>query len=177
MANLLSLAEWDDLPRDSGARVELCEGVPVVMPLPTRRHTRAALRLARQLAGQLPPHLEVLAGFEVCTRGGDRPTVRVPDLVITSTAGPAQRLRPDEVLVAVEITDTDTRRTDTVSKPAEYAAAGIAHYWVVDVAGPSAELVVHRLTDGRRYETAAEISGHFATTIPVPIEIDIDALT
>jgi hypothetical protein len=50
-------------------------------------------------------------------------------------------------------------------KPAEYAAAGIEHYWRVEIT-PTVEVVTHRLVDAARYA----VTGRFTTgdTIAAP---------
>ncbi|MFF0487561.1 Uma2 family endonuclease [Nocardia sp. NPDC004068] len=175
LPRLLSLAEWDELPEDTSAHIELQEGVLIVSPRPMRTHARAGLRLARQLAEQLPPDLEVLTEFEVCVDDSDPPTIRIPDLVITPTDGPEKRLRPEEVLVAVEIISPGSRRTGTVTKPVEYAEAGIPNYWVLDLVAPIT-LTAYHLAGDFGYVEAPAASGRFTTTVPVPLAIDLDGL-
>ena len=69
---------------------------------------------------------------------GIRQTVRVPDVVVVAT-GLAEanlaRVEASDVRVAVEILSPGTRRTDQVTKRAEYADAGIPHDWLVDLDG------------------------------------------
>jgi hypothetical protein len=61
-------------------------------------------------------------------------------------------------------------RTDYQVKHAEYADAGISHYWIIDITEPVS------LVACRGYENAAAVAGIFATDVPFPIRIDLDAL-
>ena len=46
LPRLLSLGDWDGLPEDHNAHVELQEGVVIATPRPLRPHARAAFRIA-----------------------------------------------------------------------------------------------------------------------------------
>ncbi len=68
----------------------------------------------------------------------------IPDgLVITAEAsgdGSRAQYLPDEVALAVEIVSESSRGMDRILKPGHYAAAGIPHYWRVEL---TPELTVH----------------------------------
>jgi Uma2 family endonuclease len=108
-------------------------------------------------------------------------TVRVPDLVVVTEAS-FQRvrdggglLRAADVLLAVEILSRSTRRTDSVIKRAEYADAGIGHYWIVDLLdGPS--LTACHLAGEFGYVDDPPVRGRFSPTDPFPARIDLDRL-
>ncbi|MCU7827174.1 Uma2 family endonuclease [Kitasatospora sp. DSM 101779] len=60
----------------------------------------------------------------------------VPDLLVAdaTTAAKATRTQgADAIVVAIEITTPSTRVGDTVLKSALYAAAGIPHYWRLEL--------------------------------------------
>src|SRR5699024_2214339 len=63
-------------------------------------------------------------------------TVRAPDVVVTTNAivraNPSGLVAAD-VPLAVEVMSGGSRRTDRVTKLREYAEAGIADYWIVDL--------------------------------------------
>lgn len=72
-------------------------------------------------------------------------------------------IRPAELLLVIEIADTMIAR-DTTLKRLAYAAAGIAHYWVVD--GDRAVVHVHaRPADG---DYTAVHTVRFGAPLPVP---------
>lgn len=116
----------------------------VVAPHPHPRHQALVLELGAQLRSQVSADRVVLTDTEVVIDGRGPATVRAPDLLVagrTALDG-RPRLRPGEVLVAVEILSPGTRRTDRVAKLAEYAEAGIPHYVIVDPEGPITEFVL-----------------------------------
>lgn len=57
---------------------------------------------------------------------------------------------PPEITLTVEVVSPGSRTQDRLHKPAEYAEAGIGHYWRVEI---RPELVVHtyRLGETGRY--------------------------
>ncbi|TVT39862.1 Uma2 family endonuclease [Amycolatopsis rhizosphaerae] len=130
-------------------------------------------RLASLLDRQLPDDLTALVNVEVIIDARYPPTVRAPDVVITHEQVVRlnqARLEPVDVLLAVEIISPGTARTDRVTKMSEYAEAGIAHYWLIDLANPPS-LTVHELVAGR-YKAVAKSTGPIDLAEPVPLTID-----
>jgi Uma2 family endonuclease len=175
--HLLALAEWEALPEDTAHRYELVEGILLVAPRPAPMHRRALVRLTTELDRQLPDDLTALADVEVLIDGGFPPTVRAPDVVVVPTAHAEQnptRLQAADVLLAVEIISPGTSRTDRVTKLAEYADAGIRHYWLVDLDRP-VSLTAYLLVDGD-YEREIESAGVVRVASPALLRLDLDAL-
>lgn len=176
--HLLTLAEWDALPQDTSRCYELVEGVLLVVPRPAPLHQRAMWKLCHQIENQLPTELTVLPDVEVLVRAGEPPTVRAPDLIITSegraAANPA-RLEAADVRVAVEIISPGTGTTDRVTKMYEYADAGIPHYWLVDL-DPPVTLTAYLLVDGNYELLARDIDGTVTLLSPVGITLSLDRL-
>lgn len=106
-------------------------------------------------------------------------TVRVPDVVMMRTAvaelNPA-RCAPPDVHLVIEVHSPGIRRRDRITTFAEYAEAGIQHYWMVDLDNPTS-LLTHTSVDGH-YETSGEYTG-MATPIGsiVDVHLDLDRLT
>jgi Uma2 family endonuclease len=171
-APLWTLEEWAALPEDTSHRFELEDGVMLVGPVPGLRHQFVAARLMLALCGQLPRPWEPIPAVEVVTRTAFPSCVRVPDIVVVSSdlidTNP-ERLSAEDVLIAIEIVEPGTRETDTVRKRAEYAAAGIRHYWVVDPEPPIALTVLS--------SSAPAMTGEFFVDEPFPIKIDLPTLT
>lgn len=119
----------DELP-DTDFDYELVDGTLLVTP---PRHLRHDV-LANELAALLGPLLDREWGTLV--HGGvffDERNFRVPDLVVYRRASAAAgRLGPRDVLLAVEVMSDSSVSNDRVTKPAQYAAAGIPHYWRVE---------------------------------------------
>ena len=85
------------------------------------------------------------------------------------------RFDAEDILVAVEIVSPGTGRTDRVTKPAEYAEAGIPHYWLVELDEPIT-LTAFSLVDGE-YEQVAGGRGKIEIISPVPVSLDLAELT
>jgi len=135
-------------------------------------------RLCSQIEAQLPAELTVLPNVEVLIQAGHPPTVRAPDIVITredrAAANPF-RLDAADVLVAVEIISPGTGTTDRVTKMFEYAGAGIAHYWLVDLNRP-VTLTAYTLVEGNYEHMVGEASGTVTIPSPVRITLALDTL-
>ena len=110
-------------------KVELVGGELDRMPLPGNEHARRQMRVVR--LARVAPEALLRAGTGIdlgndTVLGCDAAILRLP------VEGVGNRmLRPDEVLLAIEIAET-SRERDLGLKRVRYAAAGIAHYWVVD---------------------------------------------
>lgn len=94
--------------------------------------------------------------------GGD--TVMTCDVAVLRAPVTEQRfLRPDEVMLAVEIAETTIVR-DTTLKRIAYASAGIADYWVID--GVRAVVHVYRRPEHGDYADLSSV--RFGEPIAVP---------
>jgi Uma2 family endonuclease len=138
-------------------------------------HQRVAQRLSVWLDDQLPDDLTALSDFEVVVESGPLVTVRAPDVVIIRDLGGenAPRVPAGDVLVAVEVVSPSTGRTDRLTKPVEYADAGIPHYWLVEMDPLS--ITAYTLVDGD-YEVVAQSSEILSVLEPVPMTIDVQRL-
>jgi len=79
-----------------------------------------------------------------------------------------------DLVLAVEVLSPSSVRTDTVTKPVDYADAGIPNYWVIDPNSPVTATVYH-LVDGA-YEESQRAAGQFTVSEPCALTIDLDAL-
>ncbi|MEM7811809.1 MAG: Uma2 family endonuclease [Planctomycetota bacterium] len=139
-------------------RVELVDGRLEFLAMPKRRHQRLQIRLAVILFGlaEATRAGEVLDnGVRIRLQDG---TVRMPDLAFMKAERAAQQSEDcwDGADLVVEIVSPDqkSRERDYVEKRADYAAASIPEYWVVD---PDEEsLTIFALEDG-----ATEYREHF----------------
>ncbi|WP_459721002.1 Uma2 family endonuclease [Actinophytocola sp. KF-1] len=175
--HLLTLEEWDALPEDTSRHYELAEGVLVVAPRPAPHHQRAAGNLMVDLNRQLPPTLAATQDVEVVVESSFPATVRAPDVLVVSESlfrRNPPRVDAAEVLLAVEIISPGTRRTDRVLKAAEYAAAGIPHYWVIDLTEP-ASITTCTLV-GAEYEVTEKATGPVTLSEPATIAVDVSRL-
>ncbi|MET9327107.1 Uma2 family endonuclease [Tsukamurella sp. NPDC003166] len=169
---LLSFEQWCALGEDIDTRTELVRGELIVLPRPRTDHQTAIAELLFQFRSQLPPGLRAYPEIDVVLDSGPRPTVRVPDIAVGAYPPPAQLAIAAHMVLVVEILSRSTSRTDRVAKRAEYARAGIPHYWIVDLDAQEVEAMT--LVDGAY--TSAVAHNEFATTAPFAVRIDLTAL-
>lgn len=119
----------DDLP-DEGY-FEIVDGALVVSPPPTPRHNAITSALHFMLAGiRGPRHVFGTGGIEF-----GKVNHRVPDVLVLrpQTDPPSMtEIRPDDVLLVVEVASPSSVSTDHVAKRDQYARAGIPAYWIVE---------------------------------------------
>ena len=76
------------------------------------------------------------------------------------------------------IVSPGSRRTDRVMKSYEYAKAGIAHYWVVDLDVEADErFLAHVLRDGTYHRIEVLVGDRVRTEVPLAVEFELDELT
>ncbi|WP_279580722.1 Uma2 family endonuclease [Fodinicola feengrottensis] len=174
----MTLDEFFALTGDEFRRSELQEGVLVMSPSPRVAHQWAGFALARQLADQLPPGWRPILDLDVIVEKHEPATVRQPDVLVARFDNTALRLPASEVVLAVEMISPGSRKIDLRLKPYEYAEAGIAHYWVVDLDPPAPSITVFHLgAPGEGYvEAPPAVTGRLLTTEPFALDIDITAL-
>lgn len=172
----ITAAEFDALPIDTTHRYEIEDGFLLVNARPAAPHSRAIKRLLGQLDSQLPAGLEAFAELEAELIG--RSPRRVPDVVVAGVeVGEQQRVRADQIVVAIEIaTSGESAVRDYAIKAGEYAANAIGHYWVIDILDPaSVGLTVYTLDEGE-YRITPRATGSVALATPFPLTVDLDAL-
>ncbi|USX51772.1 Uma2 family endonuclease [Lentzea sp. HUAS12] len=168
--------EWDATPEDKD--LELVDGVLHVLTASTPLHQKARSRLAYWLDERLPDDLVAFHNVDVVIDDSNRPTVRKPDIVVVTAEAAdrnPQRFDVRDVVLAVEIVSPGSERVDRVTKPTQYAKAGIAHYWLIELADPIS-LTAFELVDGI-YELVEDGVGEVKLTRPAPLSFDLDALT
>jgi Uma2 family endonuclease len=171
--HLIGLEEWDALPEDGTRRFELAEGVLSVAPRPSPRHQRLVGLLARALDDALPTGWCALSEVEVVVDAGEPPTVRVPDVLVlrTDVVDERTRVASADVLAVAEVLSPGTRRTDRVTKLAEYAEAGISRYALLDD-GPPLALTLFVL-EGGRYVREAVYQRTAVVDLGFPVPLDL----
>jgi len=138
-------ADYFALP-ETNRYLELSEGRLIMPPHPTNTHQAAVGCLYRWLDEFVQErHLGIvrLAPLPVRLWPGK---VREPDVFFlagehSERIGEQAFGSPDLVM---EVTSPGTRRVDRSEKPAEYARAGVAEYWIVDPSAQSVEVFVLR---------------------------------
>lgn len=175
----LSAADYEALPEEICRRIEVVDGAIIVSAAPRRLHQDIARRLANALEAACRPGLAVSTDVDLRLR--DVPLLnRRPDVVVYDASLPDDAvLRPRHCVLVAEVMSPGSVTTDQTDKPAEYAAAGIGHYWRMEHDPPERVLSVfcYRLdpTTGV-YASAGVHSGKLTVTDPVTITIDLTTL-
>lgn len=173
----LSLAEWERLPEDDTG--ELVRGVVVEEEMPSYVHEAALV----WLMGTLLPWCRanearvVGSGLKYALAGD---TGRMPDLSVflRGAARPpahgAVRTPPSIAVEVVSSTPADARR-DRIIKLSEYAAFGVAWYWLVDPELRSVEIL--ELDEHRKYVHVVSATDGIVLVPGCPgLVLDVDAL-
>jgi Uma2 family endonuclease len=156
-----------------GIRREIFDGTLVVPPLSSGLDVMTARKLERLLEPMAPEDTITGRRFGLLLRG--EATFCVPDLMVFRP--PANEgvygIRPEDVVLVVEVLSAASRRIDLVLKRHEYAAAGIPDYWVLD--RQARRLTVFGLEPGRsEYSVQAEVDAGttYRTNRPFAVEFD-----
>lgn len=135
---LLTLEEFERLPKEDAYRVELSRGRVVREPPPSARHGWLVQKLFRLLVGHVGEHgIGIVINETGFLLSVDPPTVRGPDLaVILSENLPQDGLpegwwtRPPDL--AIEVLSPSNSAVEIGEKVLDYLGAGTPLVWVVD---------------------------------------------
>ncbi|MGH3851230.1 MAG: Uma2 family endonuclease [Pseudonocardiaceae bacterium] len=181
---LLTAAEYAKLGETRWGYTELMEGSILVSPSPTAKHNMAGLALAMQLVPQLPDTVRIIQDIDIDLGlvPADQPgLVRRPDLIVVDAKAVNRvdrsggLLGAGDVLVVVEIVSPGSQRLDYVTKRHEYADAGIAYYWIVDLDEPVSLLACH-LAENFGYADSGAFTGAFTADITFSVQLKLDLL-
>lgn len=139
-SQLMTLEEYLQYDDGTDTRYELVNGELLVMPPESELNRRIASLLFAVFLKQGIPSYRVSIGTEIVV-SGSRTTTRFPDLMILSeelaialegaTRSTVMPEMPPPLLV-VEVVSPSQETRDYRYKRSEYAARGIAEYWIVD---------------------------------------------
>lgn len=131
----LTAAEYELLDEEFCQTIEVVDGMIDFCDAPSREHQRLMVRLASRIeahakrASRGDSRFDV--GADVDLRLWDVPLLnRRPDLVLHTCIPDDEVLRAKDALLVVEIVSPGSEKRDSVDKLAEYANAGIPHYWI-----------------------------------------------
>jgi Uma2 family endonuclease len=142
--------------------MELVKGELLVSPSPRPRHNRVSRRLLRILEDYAAERGLGEVFYDTDTELGSM-SIRCPDLLFVPEKR-AAKLGDDDIItkadaeLVVEIVSPGSVRIDREDKFAEYAKAGIRHYWIIDPREQTAEAFLltrgayKRVTSGRANE-------------------------
>ena len=162
-------SEADYLALDTNRLVELSDGCLEILPMPTILHQMIALFLQRCLDDHVVQNglgRALVAPLPVRLWSGK---FREPDVVYLNN----ERLndlrgQPDGADLVMEVVSEGhkNRVRDVETKTQEYAAAGIAEYWIID---PQNQAINVLTLDGGKYVTHGEFTtGDTASGVLLP---------
>ncbi|WP_328377325.1 Uma2 family endonuclease [Streptomyces sp. NBC_00440] len=158
---------------------ELLDGSLVFVSPQRIFHSRMIDLLMTGLRSTVPGHLKVRREMTVVLdrRNGPEPDISV--IRASAVTGPEQTsFEAADVLLAVEVVSPDSEARDRDTKPREYAAAGIEHFWLVEMTGESRHPVV-RVYELDPVTKAYALTGihHDQLKLGVPYDLGIDITT
>lgn len=169
--------EYEALSVEESRRIEIVDGAIHVSPTPRRSHQTVARHLANALEKFAQHPFEVDTNADLRLR--DVPLrVRRPDVVVYDAKAMGEdHLRPRHCLLVAEVMSAGSVATDQVYKPADYAAAGISHYWrVEDIDAAQRTMTVHRYRldpATRTYMLIGKDAGRLTVHEPVELSIEL----
>ncbi|MBE9079861.1 Uma2 family endonuclease [Romeria aff. gracilis LEGE 07310] len=158
-AQFMTMAEYLAYDDGTDTRYELVDGVLVAMPVESQMNAIIAKFLLFELAKHLPIAMLTFKDTEVEV-AGSRAKSRLPDLMVHSEESYAalagqkraillRDMPPPALVVEVVSPGQENRDRDYRYKRTEYAARGIAEYWIVD---PEAQQIILCLWVKGQYE-------------------------
>lgn len=161
-----------DLP----PHTELIDGSLVFVGPQRDFHTLVMDLLVNGLRVHVPEDLRVRREMAVVL---SKRTVPEPDIVLVKAKAITGRLQTRydavDILLAVEVVSPDSEDRDRDTKPHKYAAAGIPHFWRVEMSGEHDRPSVWTYEYDAMHKTYVSTGVHHdRLKLSVPYDIDID---
>ena len=162
-----------DLP-DDAPRVELRDGVMIVVPSPSFDHQDVVFLLQKWLRDRVPNGFRVSGAVGVAV--GLNRTFE-PDVLIVrpGVVGTRHYATAVEVLLTVEVVSPGTKQRDRLQKPADYAVAGIPFYWRIEQ--NPVHVYAYELVPDDKYRLVADADKELVLTRPFEIRLPIADIT
>ncbi|KUN78444.1 Uma2 family endonuclease [Streptomyces griseoruber] len=161
-----------DLP----PHTELIDGSLVFVSAQRIFHADAIDMLMSGLRRTAPPEVKVKREMTVVldSRNGPEPDISVVRAEAVRSRAQTY-FKVADVLLAIEVVSPDSEARDRNTKPQKYAAAGIPHFWLVEMAGQDDRPTVQVYERGEATGTYV-LTGihHDHVKLSVPFDIDID---
>ncbi|MHA7957495.1 Uma2 family endonuclease [Streptomyces sp. L500] len=160
-----------DLP----PHTELIDGSLVFVSPQRAFHSTVIDLLASGLRRTVPPEFKVRREMVVVidNRNGPEPDVSVLRAAAVRS-GNQTWYQSRDVLLAVEVVSPSSESRDRDTKPHKYAAAGIPHFWRVEMAGELPVVHVFELDkEARAYVPTGIYRDALKLTVPFDIDIDL----
>jgi len=174
MHEQISAEQYDAMPEELCRNVEIVDGMVHLSPKPTAYHNDVALHIANVVRAAGRPQWRTTLDVDLRLR--DIPLLnRQPDVLVYAAETPRDRRIPvSAVLAVVEIVSPGSESTDRMVKPIEYAAAGIAYYWRVEVEDGAPVVYTYALDSGAGvYRNTGIFEDVVKTDLGFPVEIDL----
>ena len=157
--------------------IELIDGLLVPSAPQTAFHSVTVDLLVAGLRGGIPPAFKVGRQMTVVVDRHNGPEPDISVIRADAVTGPGQMsYRAEDLHLAVEVVAPDTESRDRSVKPRMYAAAGIPHFWLVEMAGRDDHPVIQVYERGQAsgtYVLTGIHHDHIKVDIPYPIDIDL----
>jgi Uma2 family endonuclease len=158
---------------DDAPRVELRDGVMIVVPSPTIGHQNIGNLLWYWFRVNAPEEFETATAVGVAL--GLKDSLE-PDVLLIHrpVAMDSHFVLPSQVAIAVEVVSRGTKRRDRLEKPTEYAAAFVPHYWRIEQ--DPVHVFAYDLA-GDHYELVADSTTELVLKAPFDIKLPIRDIT
>ncbi len=171
----LTVEDYEALPEGICRQIEVVDGGIVVRPSPGRSHQKVVHALTAALRAAAAPHHRAVSDLDL--RMLDVPLLnRRPDIAVFDASLPdCVVLRPHHCLLVVEVMSPGSVTFDQVDKPAEYAHAGIEHYWRIERCDDVHKLTVFRYMLNpmtRTYAVMGASTGQLVTSEPLAVSVN-----
>ncbi|MFG2005392.1 Uma2 family endonuclease [Spirillospora sp. NPDC048911] len=168
---LMSEAEYLALPEEIARTIEVVHGNVILCESPTRGHNKLAKRMADALESARPsqPCIEIDTDVDVVLWRVPKYTFRRPDVTVYRCQPDlTSRLEASDVMMVVEVASPTTVRADLIDKKAQYAAAGIPLYLVIELDDKS------EIEQVREFHLDAAAREYRLTTLHGGAEIELE---
>jgi Uma2 family endonuclease len=159
---------------DDAPRVELRDGVMIVVPSPTFGHQTIGNLLWAWLRKHAPDGLVPVTGVGILVT--DRDTFE-PDVTLLRLPVDKKThlFKPEQVVIAVEVVSPGTKRRDRLEKPVDYAAAGVPFFWRIEQ--DPVHVYAYQLAPGDTYELVADSDSELVLAEPFEIRLSVRDIT
>jgi Uma2 family endonuclease len=159
---------------DHAPRVEIRDGVLIVIPSPTSGHQQIGSLLWLWFRQNAPAEFRAVQAVGVLVNATN---TLEPDVVLlrTPVSASSHFFTPEKVVIVVEVVSPGTKRRDRFEKPGDYAAAGIAHYWRIEQ--DPVHIYAYELNGSGSYELIADSDSELVLSRPFEITLPIGAVT
>jgi Uma2 family endonuclease len=181
---LLTMEDYLAYDDGTDTRYELVDGVLVEMPPESQENCDIARFLLVELLKFFPFPLLAYKDLEIEV-SGRRAKCRLPDLVIHSEESKAalmgslrntitRDMPPPALVIEVVSPGAANRARDYRYKRTEYAARGIAEYWIVDP--ETQQITVCKWVDGQYEDTVFREASRIQSDVVTSWELTIDQI-